>query len=48
MIYKCEHLYFNEVSVEKVYKVLGVLWDADFDVLTFDLSNFYGNCFLLR
>ena len=32
----------------KVYKVLGVLWDADVDVLTFDLSKFLRDSLLVE
>ena len=48
MIYEYEQLYFNEVSVEKVFKVLRILWDADVDVLTFDFSKFLWELLLVE
>ena len=47
-IHNYEQLHFNEVCAEKVHKVLGVAWDLDADVLTFDLSKILQVRFLWR
>ena len=46
LITEYERLYFNENCTEKVQKILGVSWNSDNDMLTFDLNDVMRNSLL--